>query len=435
MQSMMPPEAQENAGIRPLSFTERAMARLRRNAWLAAAGCVAVLFTSALGHLNGLVPVILCLGVLTVAALLPRDPARIVRVELAPEEDEPIALLSAEHLAAAVSDPLVIFDQLGTVVYANDASARAFEGMRKGLSLPLRLRAPELQSLIEKVLSGDGAVRSVDYSEKVPVERSFRVTASAVGNDTGLYVLLLKDQSEARRIDRMRADFIANASHELRTPLASISGFIETILGPARDDPKAQAMFLRIMQEQTGRMSRLIDDLLSLSRLEMKPFLRQGQTADVRATLEAVASSLAPLMNDNAIVLETQFAEGSFLVQGDKDELFQVFQNLLENACKYGRSGGRVVIGLERVSTGGVEEVVATVRDFGPGIPEEHIPRITERFYRIDAEMSRTEKGTGLGLSIVKHILTRHSGRLAVRSEVGKGSVFSVYLPALPGKG
>ncbi|MBD0413256.1 two-component sensor histidine kinase [Tianweitania sp. Rool2] len=412
------------------TVSTRALARLRQNGWLAGASCAAIIAVSVAGQVSGYVAAFACLAVLAVAAMAPgrETEAAVQPVRLVPEAN-PLEPLSAVHLAAAVADPLVVFDAYGAVVHANDAARRAFDGMRAGLSLPLRFRAPEMQSVIEGALAGDGTVLSVDYSERLPVERSYHVTASPVGHDTGLYVLVFRDQSEARRIDRMRADFIANASHELRTPLASISGFIETILGPARNDPKAQANFLGIMQEQTGRMSRLIDDLLSLSRLEMKPYLRPGQTVDVKETLEAVISSLTPLMADTGMALEREFGEGSFLVSGDRDELFQVLQNLLENACKYGRSGGRVVVQLEKAVSGGVHEVVATIRDFGPGIPQEHIPRITERFYRVDVETSRTQKGTGLGLSIVKHILTRHGGRLTIRSEVGKGSSFAVHLP------
>ncbi|MDI6025415.1 ATP-binding protein [Corticibacterium sp. UT-5YL-CI-8] len=407
-----------------------ALGRLRQNGWLAGVSCVAILAVSVTGQVPAYAAALACLAVLAVAAMTPgRKAETAVQVVRAVPEANPLGPLSAVHLAAAVAEPLVVFDASGAVVHANDAARRAFDGMRAGLSLPLRFRAPEMQSVIEGALAGDGTILSVDYFERLPVERSYRVTASPVGHDTGLYVLVFRDQSEARRIDRMRADFIANASHELRTPLASISGFIETILGPARNDPKAQANFLGIMQEQTGRMSRLIDDLLSLSRLEMKPYLRPGQTVDVKETLEAVISSLAPLMADTGMALDREFGEGSFLVAGDRDELFQVLQNLLENACKYGRSGGRVVVQLEKAISGGVDEVVATIRDFGPGIPEEHIPRITERFYRVDVETSRTQKGTGLGLSIVKHILTRHGGRLSIRSEVGKGSSFAVHLP------
>jgi len=338
--------------------------------------------------------------------------------------------LSGEYLAAAVTDPLIIFDGNALLVHANAAAFAAFGGIVPGMALPLRFRAPEMQALLDGILSRTFDAQAVDYTEKLPVERTYRVSASSVGHDTGLYVLVFKDQSEARRIDRMRADFIANASHELRTPLASIAGFIETLRGPARNDAAAREKFLVIMQEQTTRMARLIDDLLSLSRLEMKPYLAPGAEVDIARVVNSVIDSLAPLASDNAIVVERHFDESIAPVPGNRDELFQVFENLFENACKYGQPGGRVVVSIARGFDGPMPTVEITVRDFGPGIAEEHIPRITERFYRIDADSGTPRKGTGLGLAIVKHILTRHNGRLSVTSELGRGAAFTVHLPA-----
>ena len=175
----------------------------------------------------------------------------------------------------------------------------------------------------------------------MPIERVFRVIATRIHGGDALFVLVFKDQSETRRIDRMRADFIANASHELRTPLASIAGFVETLRGPARDDAKARDNFLKIMQEQTGRMARLIDDLLSLSRLEMKPFLTPGTEVDLRETVESVDRFARPLVREAGVEIVRDFPEGPVIVAGSRDELFQVFENLLENAWKYGRSGRR----------------------------------------------------------------------------------------------
>ena len=343
---------------------------------------------------------------------------------------EELKHLSGEALAAAVTDPLIIFDRAGVMVHGNAAAHAAFGGLRDGMSLPLRFRAPEMQAMLDALTSGTATSVAIDYSERLPVERVFRVSAAAIGHGTDLGVLVFKDQSEARRIDRMRADFIANASHELRTPLASIAGFIETLRGPAKGDAAARDQFLGIMQDQTGRMARLIDDLLSLSRLEMKPYLRPGARVDLRRTLDAVIDSLAPLAQENAVVVERDFPDGPLTVPGERDELFQVFQNLLENACKYGRTGGRVVVSVAEGKDGPEPTIDVTVRDFGPGIAEEHIPRITERFYRVDADTSRAQKGTGLGLAIVKHILTRHKGWLSIRSDPGKGAAFTVHLPA-----
>ncbi|TPK97738.1 two-component sensor histidine kinase [Mesorhizobium sp. B2-4-12] len=402
--------------------------RLWNGRWLFAAGVVAVLIAFAFAGLSAyvLVPALL---LLLAAAILPAAGMRQSDDNAAAIEAIGLQRLSGEYLAAAVADPLIIFDRAATIVHANAAAFAAFGGIAPGLSLPLKFRAPEMQALLDSVLSGTIASDVVDYTEKLPVERAYRVSASSVGHGTDLYVLVFKDQSEARRIDRMRADFIANASHELRTPLASIAGFIETLRGPARNDPAAREQFLQIMQNQTGRMARLIDDLLSLSRLEMKPYLKPGTEVDLRQTVDSVIDSLGPLAGETSVAIERDFAAGPLNVPGDRDELFQVFENLLENACKYGQSGGRVVVSIAHSDDGAEPGIDVTIRDFGPGIPEEHIPRITERFYRIDVETSRTQKGTGLGLSIVKHILTRHNARLTIKSEVGKGAAFSVHLP------
>ncbi|GLQ79268.1 two-component sensor histidine kinase [Mesorhizobium huakuii] len=402
--------------------------RLWNSRWLLVAGVIGILIAFAFAGISAyvLVPALL---LLPAAALLPAAGLRQSGENTAAIEAIGLQRLSGEYLAAAVADPLIIFDRSATIVHANAAAFAAFGGIAPGLSLPLKFRAPEMQTLLDGVLSGTIASDVVDYTEKLPVERAYRVSASSVGHGTDLYVLVFKDQSETRRIDRMRADFIANASHELRTPLASIAGFIETLRGPARNDPAAREQFLQIMQNQTGRMARLIDDLLSLSRLEMKPYLKPGTEVDLRQTVDSVIDSLAPLARENSVVIERDFAKGPLNVPGDRDELFQVFENLLENACKYGQSGGRVVVSIAPADDGSEPGIDVIIRDFGPGIPEEHIPRITERFYRIDVETSRTQKGTGLGLSIVKHILTRHNARLTIKSEVGKGAAFSVHLP------
>jgi two-component system phosphate regulon sensor histidine kinase PhoR len=411
-------------------FLSLAAGRLAHNRWMLAAGWLAVLTVgfSAAAPLAIMAAAILFL--LGVAALAPRRTRRERQADRTAEaEAGRLDGLSAQSLAAAVSDPLIIFDAEGIAVHVNDAARSAFGAMAPGLSLLMKFRAPEMQSAIESVRTGAASLELVDYVERVPIERVYKVTASAIGRGTGLFVVVFKDQSEARRIDRMRADFIANASHELRTPLASISGFVETLRGPARNDAAARDNFLQIMQNQTQRMARLIDDLLSLSRLEMKPYLPPGAVVDVHQIVQSVIDSLSPLAKESCVVIEKAFGDEPVDAKGDRDELFQVFENLLENACKYGQSGGRVVVSIEKGSAPD-PEVAVTIRDFGPGIPEEHIPRITERFYRIDVDNSRAQKGTGLGLSIVKHILTRHNARLTIKSTVGEGAAFTVHLPA-----
>jgi two-component system phosphate regulon sensor histidine kinase PhoR len=366
---------------------------------------------------------------LVLALRLLLQPAARPAVATPKEEENVSGQISAQDLAAAMPDPLIIFEASSAIAYANDAARLAFGALQDGMSLLLKFRAPEVQELIGSIVAGHAGPLTAEYSERVPLEATYRITGGSVGADTGLFFLLFKDQSESRRIDRMRSDFIANASHEMRTPLASISGFVETLRGPAKDDAVARERFLKIMQDQTGRMSRLIDDLLSLSRLEMKSHAKPTSPVDLRLVVESVIDTLKPLANDLSVRIETQFEITDTVVPGDRDELFQVFENLVENACKYGQSGGRVIVSMTHVDAGTHQEICVTVRDFGPGIAEEHIPRITERFYRVDVQSSRTQKGTGLGLSIVKHILTRHNARLVIKSEVGNGAQFAVYLP------
>jgi len=407
-----------------------AAGRFANNRWMFAAGAAAVVGVGALASAPEAI-VLAALVLLFLAALLAPIRPRGLRHpgQAAAADGGGLERLSARSLAEAVDDPLIVFDRAGTAVHVNEAARAAFGAIAPGLSLLMKFRAPEMQSAIERVRTGVAATEVVEYAERVPMERVYRAAVTAIGRGTGLNVVVFKDQSEARRIDRMRADFIANASHELRTPLASISGFVETLRGPARNDAVARDNFLQIMQNQTARMARLIDDLLSLSRLEMKPYLPPGATVDVRQVVESVIDSLAPLAKESSVVVERSLGDRPIEARGDRDELFQVFENLLENACKYGQSGGRVVVSVEQPDVGD-GEVAVTIRDFGPGIPEEHIPRITERFYRVDVDNSRTQKGTGLGLAIVKHILTRHNGRLTIRSKPGEGAAFTVHLQA-----
>jgi two-component system phosphate regulon sensor histidine kinase PhoR len=403
--------------------------RLVEFRWTILAAVVAILALHWAGGAPRWITGAALLGVVVVAAFAPRGRDGGRRAGDAPGvANDALGHLPAADLAAAVPDPLLVFDSQGIVIHANDAATASFGRVGQGISLRLRFRAPEMQELIEQVLS-TAAPRAIDYVERVPIERVFRVVATPVADGSGLFALIFRDQSEARRIDRMRADFIANASHELRTPLASIAGFVETLRGPAKNDAAARENFLQIMQNQTARMARLIDDLLSLSRLEMKPYLRPDSKVDVRQTVESVIDSLNPLAKDLGVIIVKELPATPFEVPGNRDELFQVFENLLENACKYGQSGGKVVVSVDRSDAGAEPEATVSFRDFGPGIAEEHIPRITERFYRVDVETSRAQKGTGLGLSIVKHILTRHNARLSIKSEVGNGALFTVHLP------
>ena len=237
------------------------------------------------------------------------------------------------------------------------------------------------------------------------------------------------DLTPLRRVEEMRADFVANASHELRTPLAALSGFIETLQGSARDDAKARERFLAIMQEQARRMARLIDDLLSLSRIELNAHRRPDKPVDLVPIVRQVVDGLQTLARDRGVTVNVETA-AALTVLGDRDELVRVFENLVENALKYGAAGKRVDITLA-LATGaeGEPEAQVSVRDYGPGIAPEHLPRLTERFYRVDVRESRAQGGTGLGLALVKHILNRHRGRLTIESTPGAGASFIVHLP------
>jgi len=247
-------------------------------------------------------------------------------------------------------------------------------------------------------------------------------------------VLVLSDRTRDRAVERMRADFVANASHELRTPLASLIGFIETLRGPAQGDLEAQQRFLGIMAEQSERMRRLIDDLLGLSRIEITEHQPPTGRVDLGALARAEAEAMAPILAAREARLEAELGEGMVAAPADAEQLAQVLRNLLENAVRYGRPGGSVRLAVTRAQAGGRwparPGVVLRVADDGPGIAKHHLPRLTERFYRVDRGRSRSAGGTGLGLAIVKHIVNRHRGQLLIESEEGVGSAFTVWLPA-----
>lgn len=326
-------------------------------------------------------------------------------------------LLEALPLAAFVVDNSM------RMTRANSVARLLFGNLPSGTMLFLKFRAPELRSAVAAT-AVDGKQRYVEYHEKVPMERWFRVDVSLLKEEEGVSacLLLFRDTSESRNIERMRTDFVANASHELRTPLASLSGFIETLKGPAKDDPVARDRFLGIMQEQAARMSRLIDDLLSLSRLEMRPFAEMTSEIDLGGVAREVIDALGPTASENSVQLNL-VTTGSALVSGIRDELIQVVENLVENAIKYGKSGRRVDV---TVKSGKIaDDVILSVTDYGPGIDPAHVPRLTERFYRADSGNQPVTKGTGLGLAIVKHILSRHQSQLSIQSVPGEGATFS----------
>lgn len=340
-------------------------------------------------------------------------------------------------VAANFPDPFLVLDAGGRVLLANMHARDALDADPEGQHLTAQIRAPAILDAVAQVLRTGTAMR-VDYERRVPIERRFEAFVSPLPRDpSGLaddtapaVLILLRDLTRQQMLERMRADFVANASHELRTPLASLTGFIETLQGAAKEDAPARERFLELMRLQAERMRRLIDDLLSLSRIELSAHERPTAVVDVQRVVRHVADVLATLATEAGVDLVLDVPD-PLPVRGDWDELVQVFQNLVENALKYASSGKRIEIA--GAVEGGARRVVVHVRDFGPGIASEHLPRLTERFYRVSVQESRARGGTGLGLAIVKHILNRHRGKLVIASESGQGSTFTVKLPLAPG--
>ena len=319
---------------------------------------------------------------------------------------------------------MLLIDRQGALVHANLAVRETF-----GDVVPALLRHPVLDDTLVRLESSQTVTAVVRMD--VPVARVLRVSMRALPHiDPDLLALALADSTQQEAVERMRADFIANASHELRTPLASLIGFIDTLLGPAADDPQAQRRFLAIMQAQAARMRRLIDNLMSLSRIQLMEHERPRGKVELPALVATVADGFEPLLAGRKVVLRVELPDGLPPVRGDADQIAQVLQNLLDNASKYASNeialSARPVQGDAWPSAPGV---VVSVRDDGPGIAEHHLPRLTERFYRVE-EGEAGRVGSGLGLAIVKHIVGRHGGRLLIESTRGQGSLFSVWLPA-----
>jgi two-component system phosphate regulon sensor histidine kinase PhoR len=362
-------------------------------------------------------------GAIALLPLLLENPQFPTPHQANPEPPRPAdPFVNVKAAFAGFDSPVFLLDGDGNVTYQNPSAVHAFGEVGVGQHVSARVRHPQVLEAIKETLA-TGKAGTAEITTPMPSESVYLVRIMKAQEGTDFFVLIFRDISETRRIDRMRTDFVANASHELRTPLASLRGFIETLQGPARNDLRAQEKFLGIMQEQVTRMSRLVDDLMSLSRLELKAKVAPDDAVDLVPLLGSVCDALAPLAADVGVEIKRIVPEGPVNVSGDSDELTQVFENLIENACKYGQEGKKVEV---RLTAAKGQPVEVSIRDYGPGIPEEHVPRLTERFYRVNVESSRSKRGTGLGLAIVKHILTRHRARLIIRSEVGTGSTFTV---------
>lgn len=366
----------------------------------------------------------------------------------------------------ALADPVLVIsggeadDIAGRrVMLANAAARELFRIQREGALLVSAVREPSVLEAVDEALFG-GLDRTTDYSGVGAQTRHWRALTrplTAASGDGRLALLVLRDETDVRRMELMRVDFLANASHELKTPLASLAGFIETLKGHAKDDPKARDRFLDIMAVQADRMSRLVADLLSLSRIELNEHVPPAGRVDLaRATVD-VMDAVSILSAERAVTVRLSDREVSAPVHGDRDEIVQVVQNLVDNAIKYSPSGDTVEIiirpdvtldeasapwsggnregGITRLPLvtpdreAGKRYAAITVRDHGPGMAREHLPRLTERFYRVEGQKSGERSGTGLGLAIVKHIVNRHRGGLTVESAPGQGAVFTAYFP------
>lgn len=364
--------------------------------------------------------------------LLDRRADRVVVTGSHKRPDRPTTSISSVPGLQAVVDGLadgaIVLAVDTTVVHFNVAAADLLPRLRAGNPMAQVSRAPELLTAIDSVLGGGDAI-TVIMHERVPVERRMSVRVARLGSEADSasrsILLTFRELTEQDRLASMRADFVANASHELRTPLAALRGFVDTLQGAAKDDAEARGRFLAIMSEQAERMTRLIDDLLSLSRIEMHEHVPPRGKVDLIESARSVAHALEPIAVRSGVTVTVVQTGEIGLVRGDRDELVQVLQNLMQNAIKYGRQGGRVVVRISGGANGVQRFVRVAVEDDGPGIAAQHLPRLTERFYRVSATTSREKGGTGLGLAIVKHILARHGSELRITSAVGQGSTFA----------
>ena len=342
---------------------------------------------------------------------------------------------AAEAVITAVPNPLILIDGERRIVRANPPAAEFVGTVSEPRDLAAALRNPALLAAADAVLRG-ATSQSVEFALSGPVIRQLEARFARIPRsgspalDGAAAILTLHDVTVLRRAEQMRADFIANAGHELKTPLATLIGFIETLLGPARDDAEARERFLAIMREEARRMARLVEDLRSLSRIEQSEHVAPTGTVALAPLIEHVAAALELRAAERGMRIKLRLPADLPEVQGERDELAQLFQNLLDNAIKYGRPQTEIAVtaGLSPEAT--PAQAWIAVADRGDGIPHDHLPRLTERFYRVDTGRSREMGGTGLGLAIVKHALNRHRGHLDIASTLGVGSTFTVWLPA-----
>lgn len=333
-----------------------------------------------------------------------------------------------EGVLAGIPLPVVLIGADDRIVTANPAGEAILGPGQIGRHHGIALRQPTMQSAIEAALRNGtaGQARHVILGPSHEVTYKVTVTPIPVGGKPAA-LCAFQDITEQELITRFRRDFVANVSHELRTPLTALLGFIETLKGAAKDDPAARDRFLSIMEREAGRMNRLVRDLLSLSKVEAEERQRPATRGNIAALIQSAMTTLRPVAEQAGVALEITGFEGAPEIAADADQIVQLFQNLIENAVKYAAGGKVVTVAIHPPEAGSMLRI--DVVDRGEGIAAHHLPRLTERFYRVDSHRSREMGGTGLGLAIVKHIVNRHRGKLTISSESGRGSCFSVWLP------
>ena len=344
-------------------------------------------------------------------------------------------LSSLQEIINGLPIPVILVDKSMRIIAANNEATNYFNSHLAGNSLYLLFRQPEVLDSIDQAFSE----RKVRVTEINETRNEFETTLKLMFNPVSLdglgkqgLVLSLIDESLRGNAEEMRKDFVANVSHELKTPLTALSGFIETLKKESWDDPVARRKFLEIIENEAYRMNRLVRDLLSLSKVEVIEGTVPSKKVNLGDVLDIAKNALRPLFQEYGTGINLKDMDPDLVIRGDQDQLIQVFNNLLENAIKYGPPNSMIDVGcdlVKRYTDSDQSWVKVSIKDYGNGFDPILIPRLTERFYRIDKHRSREVGGTGLGLAIVKHILNRHQGRLEIDSEIGKGSVFSVILP------
>jgi two-component system, OmpR family, phosphate regulon sensor histidine kinase PhoR len=328
-----------------------------------------------------------------------------------------------QRVIDGLNDAIVIYDKTKTIIFANQAAKELFTQSLLGSPLKEVIVDAAFNEKLD-TLEGGKTSLYLALKDSHSLFHRFNVEVAEL-KEKQQTLLHFKDMTKEAQLERMRADFVANASHELRTPLASLAGFIETLQTSAKDDPPARDMFLNIMREQAQRMTRLIDDLLSLSKIEMTQNLFPQEAVKLFPLIDHTIDTLKSLAKENNVVIKFSKKTTHNLILGDRDELIRLFENLIENAIKYGFSGKKVDISADKENN----FLILTVRDYGQGVPKEYLARLTERFYRVDVTESRSKGGTGLGLALVKHIVAHHRGTLSFASEEGQGLEVKIILP------